>query len=155
MPYSYISMHTQALYWSCIELIKDVHLIHKGKVPNAMCTYSIYRLQLLNLSKVFIKIYNTIWYIHSDCLHWFICTASGFFVYYCKLPTRWPDIYWRFLSFRNYALFFDRITNWKFNRTCILDCNLIILPVSHRFIFSTLISYIKQSSSRISNFTRL
>ena len=44
MPYSYINMHTQALYWSLIELIKDVHLIHEGKVPNAlwtiMCTYS-------------------------------------------------------------------------------------------------------------------
>ena len=65
MTYSYItiiSMHTQALYWSCIELIKDLYLNHNRKVPNAlwmiMCTHSIDH-NCFNLSKVFIEIYNT------------------------------------------------------------------------------------------------
>ena len=65
MTYSYITiinMHTQALYWSCIELIKDVYLNHDRKVPNIlwmiMCTHSI-NYNYFNLSKVFIKIYNT------------------------------------------------------------------------------------------------
>ena len=62
MTYSYITMHTEALYWSCIELIKDVYLNHDRKVPNVlwmiMCTHSI-NYNYFNLSKVFIRIYNT------------------------------------------------------------------------------------------------
>ena len=72
ITYSYITIinvHTQALYWSCIELIRDAHLNHDRKVPNALwtitCTHSI-NYNYFNLSKVFIKIYNTD--IHSDCL---------------------------------------------------------------------------------------
>ena len=64
MAYSYITvinMHTQ-VHWSCIELITDVHLNHHVKVPNTlwtiMCTHSI-KYNCFNLSKVFIKMYNT------------------------------------------------------------------------------------------------
>ena len=57
-----INLHTQALYWSYTELIKDVYLKHNRKVPNAlwmiMCTHSI-NYNCFNLSKVFIEIYNT------------------------------------------------------------------------------------------------
>ena len=50
MPYfkvvDIINMHTQALYWRCIQLIKDVHLNHGGKITNnlwtIMCTCSIF-----------------------------------------------------------------------------------------------------------------
>ena len=54
MPYSYntiINIHTQALYWSCIKLIKDVDINHNRKPPNwhpldnYMCIF--HKLQLL------------------------------------------------------------------------------------------------------------
>ena len=82
-------MHTQALYWSCIELIKDVYLNHGRKAPNAlwtiMCTHFI-NYNCFNLSKVFIKIRIQCWYIHSSCLFVLLldssCTCtSGFFLY--------------------------------------------------------------------------
>ena len=81
MTYSYITiinLHTQALYWSCIEFIKDIHLSHKGKVPNAhqtiTCTYYI-DYNCFNLSKVFIKIYNTDISIATVYLYcfWILC----------------------------------------------------------------------------------
>ena len=64
----YQHAYTQALYWSCIELITDAcpSRLHEGKVPNALwmitCTHSTdYNCfnPSFNLGKVFIKIYST------------------------------------------------------------------------------------------------
>ena len=88
MTYSYITiinMHIQALYWSCIELIKDVCLNHDRKVPNAlwttMCTHYIYY-SCFNLSKVFIKVYNT------D-----ISIATGYLYCFWILPVLLPTLH--------------------------------------------------------------
>ena len=138
MTYSYITiinMHTQALYWSCIELIMDIHLNHDRKVSIALwtitCTHSI-NYNYFNLSKVFIKIYNT-----DISVATVICTASGF-VYYCQLFTHKSDMYWQFLSIHNYALFLDRITNWIFNRTGSQSHYTASVAPSHQFILSNL-----------------
>ena len=83
MAYSYITIinkHTEALYWSCVELIKDVHLNHDRKVSNALCTvkctHSI-NYNCFDLDKVFIKIYNTdisIVTVYLYCF-WILCVS--------------------------------------------------------------------------------
>ena len=75
-------IHMQALYWSCIELIKDVHLNRDGKVPNTLwtitCTYSI-DYNCFNLSKVFIKICNTDISITTVYLYYVLPDSSCIF----------------------------------------------------------------------------
>ena len=67
-------------YWSCIELIKDAHLNHDRKdLWTIMCMHSI-NYNCFNLSKVFIKIYNTD--IHSDCLLYILLLDSSCVIAY-------------------------------------------------------------------------
>ena len=125
-----INMHMQALYWSCVELmiIKDIHLNHYRKVPNALwtitCTHSL-NYNGFNLSKAFIKIYNTD--IHNDCI-FVLLLDSLCIIANSKQFTHWSDMYRWFLSVQNCALFLDRVTDWIFNHTCSLSHNHITGP---------------------------
>ena len=131
-----INMHTQALYWSCIELIKDVHLNREGKVQNALwtitCTHSI-NYNCFNFSKVLIKIYNT------D-----ISIATVYLYCFWTLRVLLPTLYTlarHVLVVSLYSQLFpflDRITNRIFNCTCSLGHNHIILRALHHFIYSNL-----------------
>ena len=94
----------------------------------------------------------TNWCIHRECLVVLLLDSSC--ISYCQLFTHWPDMYWRFLSIHNCALFLDRMTNWIFNRTCILGHNHIVLPVLHRHTISFFQIYITWFLSCVSNFIK-
>ena len=146
-------MHIHKHYIGAVQnsLRMHVRLNHEGKIPNAlwmiMCAYSIHY-NCFNLSKVFIKIYNTdisIVTVYLYCF-WILrvllptltrhLLAVSLFSLLCPFP--WQN--------DNY--------NWIFSRTCILGHNHIILPVSHRSSISFFEIYIMWYLSCAYNFIK-
>ena len=137
ITYSYITiinMHTQALYWSCIELIKYVYINHDGKAPKPYWwsrahTDSNY----FDLSKVIIKISLAI--DKSIASVYLYC----FWILRVWLPTLHTlSRHVLAVSFYSQLCPFPRQTNWIFNPTCNLGHNHIILPVLHCHTISNL-----------------